>query len=165
MQQPCFVSRIHDLLRSHLSQRPLSLRAVSNRVPAVVKMRAQEMLDYLGYGNVTDYHQVCPGRTKPTVRESYLNFVNRTPSARDRRDRAIACALLRQRKQHAFFKDAHTERHDHPISLAYAIATAASKDVVRRGQPTNRNWTIADWLMLKGGLIKASEHNIRAAND
>ena len=131
-----------------------------HRVPAIVHMRAQEMLDYLGFGTVADYHQVCPGRTKPTVRGSYLNFANTIPSPRNRRDRAIACALLRQRKQHAYYQNADTDKHDHPISLAYAIATAASRAVTEGGEPTNRNWTISDWLQLKGGYIKASEHNI-----
>lgn len=131
------------------------------RVPDAVIMRAQEMLAYIGLPHMQNYHEVCPGHLANRVRNSYVQDLaprsNLTlQELRERRNRAIACALLRQRAQHGFDT---VGGHAHPISLAYALAQAGSRRIAQRS-PDNKNQTIADWLQLKGGHIAHSEREL-----
>lgn len=123
---------------------------------AVPRKRTGEMLDMLGYRGAREYKNVCPARGDEPIRATYERAYSAQPGdgldqIRDKRNRAIVCALLRQRVQ-AAFADADPG-HKKPVSLAYALATAASRRVVGDQAATADNKLIDSWLGLKRALI------------
>lgn len=127
---------------------------------AVPRKRTGEMLEMIGYRGQRDYRAVCPERGQEPIQSAYRRAYAVGPAdgpeeTRDRRNRALACGLLRQRVQAALAGG--DEGHRKPISLAYALATAASHRLVRDQAATADNRLIDSWLALKGPLVHPEE--------
>lgn len=126
----------------------------------VPRLRTSEMLEKLGYRGQRDYKEVCPQRTHDSVSGSYRHAYSvdggdGLAELRDKRNRAIVCGLLRQRVQVGIGDE--DAGHKKPISLAYALATAASRKVMQDRSATADNQLIDRWLGLKGALIQADD--------
>lgn len=126
------------------------------KVP-VVRMTLGEALDMLAVdGRTADYHDICPERTSRTIAGSYRPVLQctktmRTAECRARRDRALACAILRQRKQIDVAD--YDMAHQVPISLAYALASGCARQVAGSASASDRNRRLDDWLPLKTAVV------------
>lgn len=123
----------------------------------VVRMTLGEALDMLAVdGRSADYHNICPKRTSRTIAGSYRPVLQctktmRTAECRARRDKALACAILRQRKQTDVAD--YDMAHRVPISLAYALASGCARQVANSASASDRNRRLDDWLPLKTGVV------------
>lgn len=139
------------------SRKPQKTVFVNPPKSSVVRMTLGEALDMLAVdGRTADYHNVCPKRTSRTIAGSYRPELQctktmRTAECRHRRDKALACAILRQRKQIDVAD--YDMAHQVPISLAYALASGCARQVASSASATNQNRRFDNWLPLKTAVV------------
>ena len=122
----------------------------------VVRMTLGQALGMLAVDGEADYHNICPQRTSRTLAGSYRPVLQctksmRTAGCRERRDRALACAILRQRKQ--LDVSDYNMAHQVPISLAYALASGCARQVASSASASDQNRRLDDWLPLKTAVV------------
>lgn len=113
-----------------------------------------EVLKMIDMHEKNDYHDVCPEDVAEYVHLMKWQPGDTMQELRAKRDRALGCAVLRQRKkQEHVRRGTHTAGHDHPISRAYALATGTSSQIVVTPGASASNILLDRWLPTRQSLI------------
>lgn len=116
-----------------------------------------EVLKMIDMHEKNDYHDVCPEDVADYVHLMKWQPGDNMQQLRAKRNRALGCAVLRQRKkQEHVRRGTHTAGHEYPISRAYALATGASSQIVAKPGASASNILLDRWLPTRQSLIANS---------
>lgn len=140
------------------SRRPQQPQVFVKPMAAYYQHAAEaEILRIIGRRRFDDYHHpdICPATLQRYENELECTASDEPDRLRHKRNRAVACGLLRAKTMGAFLKmGLHDVGHEVPISRAYALGMGCSRRLASRRDATDDDRTVDGWLQLKRGLVK-----------